>query len=425
MGEWICDRVGEAGAMGPITLFDKSFLQSISTDEAVWFDHFFMAVVCPIFYVETLADLAKEPSKRRTPEDIVRDIANKFPELGGGPCGSRIDLSTQNLLGNEVVMDGRVPRPGGRLVKAGVIFEATPEEQAFRRWHQGQFKEAERLAAAVWRKQLSELDMAAVAKEFRALGIDGKKVKSLDQARDMAQAVIKGTTNPQALLALCVLFLHIPANLHQQIYRAWEAAGRRSLDQFAPYAAYVLSIEIFFQIALAAHLIDSGRPSNRTDISYLFYLPFCMIFISSDHLHRRCAPLFLRSDQEFVWGVDLKQGLTLVNTHFLQLSEAEREKGIMSFAHAPPVGNAVADVWDRHMRDGYREETTTPRNRDPEKDAELLKRLKEFTKLPTLPPEEHRGEEEMMSIKRSVRRKRGNWWQVPKDLPDPANDDAD
>ncbi len=71
-------------------LFDKSFLQSISTDEAVWFDRFFMPVVCPIFYVETLAELAKEPSQRRQPEEVVRDIANKFPEMGGGPAKARI-----------------------------------------------------------------------------------------------------------------------------------------------------------------------------------------------------------------------------------------------------------------------------------------------------------------------------------------------
>jgi hypothetical protein len=37
--------------MGPIALFDKSFIQSLSVDESVWFDHFFMPVVCPIFFV--------------------------------------------------------------------------------------------------------------------------------------------------------------------------------------------------------------------------------------------------------------------------------------------------------------------------------------------------------------------------------------
>ena len=45
--------------MGPIALFDKSFLQSLSLDESVWFDHFFFVNVCPIFYGETLADLDK------------------------------------------------------------------------------------------------------------------------------------------------------------------------------------------------------------------------------------------------------------------------------------------------------------------------------------------------------------------------------
>jgi hypothetical protein len=88
-----------------------------------------------------------------------------------------------------------------------VIFEATPEEEAFRRRHRGEFQEIERIVAAVWRKQLSELDLTAVAKELRVLGIDGKSCKSLQQARDVAQAVIKGTTNPQALLALGALFL--------------------------------------------------------------------------------------------------------------------------------------------------------------------------------------------------------------------------
>jgi len=45
--------------MGPIVLFDKSFLQSLNIDEAVWFDHFFISNIPPIFFTETLADLKK------------------------------------------------------------------------------------------------------------------------------------------------------------------------------------------------------------------------------------------------------------------------------------------------------------------------------------------------------------------------------
>ena len=67
--------------MGPIALFDKSFLQSLSLDESVWFAHFFMPVVCPLFYVETLADLEKAVRAGRTPEQEVGIIARKFPEV--------------------------------------------------------------------------------------------------------------------------------------------------------------------------------------------------------------------------------------------------------------------------------------------------------------------------------------------------------
>lgn len=61
--------------MGPIALFDKSFIQSLLLDEAVFFDRFFLAVICPVFYVETLADLEKNIRKGRTPEQEVGIIA--------------------------------------------------------------------------------------------------------------------------------------------------------------------------------------------------------------------------------------------------------------------------------------------------------------------------------------------------------------
>ena len=67
--------------MGPTTLFDKSFLQSLSVDESVWFDHFFLTNVCPIFYVETLADLGKTNKRNKSSADEVRIIAEKFPDL--------------------------------------------------------------------------------------------------------------------------------------------------------------------------------------------------------------------------------------------------------------------------------------------------------------------------------------------------------
>ena len=45
--------------LGPILIFDKSFLQSLNVDEAVWLDNFFLTVITPLFFVETLADLER------------------------------------------------------------------------------------------------------------------------------------------------------------------------------------------------------------------------------------------------------------------------------------------------------------------------------------------------------------------------------
>lgn len=407
--------------MGPIALFDKSFLQSISTDESVWFDQFFMPIVCPVFYIETLGNLAKKATERGPPEVIVQDIAEKFPEWGGSPCCFHADLVMNDLVGNRVELRHQIPRPGGRPVKSGVLLDPTPEEEAFNRWHKGEFHEVERLAAAVWRASLEELDLAAIRREMQSLGFTPKACKTLQDAKAIADALVNGTDKPYARLALAMQFFHIPQELQTTIAQAWQNSGKRTLSEFAPYAAYALTVEIFFQVALGAGLIGVERPSNRTDIAYLFYLPFSMVFVSSDRLHRSCAPLFMRPGQEFVWGIDLKPALKAANDHFLRLPEVEREKGIRAFARSPPTGNLVADLWDRFMRKGYRDEQ--PIKLDPEKEAELVRRLTEFRERPLLSESElaqHDGYgAEMMSIARMVRKKRGSWWQLPKDMPVP------
>lgn len=298
--------------MGPITLFDKSFLQSLSADEALWFDHFSLPVVCPVFYIETLADLAKGAAKR-TAEEVVTDIARKFPEWSGSPCGFHIHLCVNNLFGAEVVMDSRIPRPGGRQVKSGTVFEHVSEEEAFQRWNKGKFLDVEKLAAAGWRAALAELDLKAVARELDALGIEKKKCRTLEEARDFALEIVNGKARPYARFALATLLFHIPRHFHSRLLERWRSEGEPTFDKFASYASFVMTVEVFFRVAMASSLIGTERASNRTDIAYLFYLPFCTLFVSSDDLHRRCAPFVLRSDQEFVWGIDLKPALKVVN----------------------------------------------------------------------------------------------------------------
>ena len=72
------------------------------------------------------------------------------------------------------------------------------------------------------------------------------------------------------------------------------------MPDFAPYAAHVLTVELFFYLALSAGLISGDRPSNKIDIAYLYYLPFCMVFVSNDNLHAKTVPLFTDENRIFV-----------------------------------------------------------------------------------------------------------------------------
>jgi hypothetical protein len=83
---------------------------------------------------------------------------------------------------------------------------------------------------------------------------------------------------------------------------------------------------------------------------------------------------------------------------------------ISAFADAPPPGNAFSEAWGRFMRKGIRDEA--PVKMDPEKEKRLVAKLKAFTEQATLSPEEA-NEDEMVSVVRKVRHKRGSWWQLP------------
>lgn len=411
--------------MGPIALFDKSFLQSLSVDESVWFDHFFYPNICPLFYVETLADLTKPASgSGRSSEDEVRIIADKTPVLSGAPCIHHRELCISNLMGRPVPMNGQIPMAGGRSVQApdgkiGVVFDEAPEAQAFARWQNGEFRELERRFALNWRAMLTTLDLPATAEKMRTLGIDSKGCKTVEDAYGIARELVQGKTKPFDQMALLFAFLEIPRELMHPILERWSGHQYRPLASYAPFAAHVLMVELFFQIALAAHLISTERASNRVDISYLCYLPFCMIFISADKLHRKCAGVFLRKNQEFIWGPDLKAELARQNIEFSAMPIEQREAGLMKLAPGP-IGasdHLLVSLWDKHTP-GWRrkEERAVPLT--PEAGQKLVKHLRQFTDSKTVAPPlgQENVEIEQMAIQRMVPKRKGNWWLLPKDL---------
>jgi hypothetical protein len=409
--------------MGPIALFDKSFLQSLNVDESVWFDQFFIANISPLFYIETLADLDKEMTRGRTAEQVVGDIASKTPELSGAPNVHHQYLLLGNLMGQPVSMSNRPLVAGGRPVesggKKGVNIDISPEAKAFSRWQNGEYQQLEREFAKLWRANLKSLTFESSAIYAEKLGIDISQCKNYNDAFRVATDIVTKSGKPYDLIEFIVTSLAIPRKYHQQLVRNYQTANFPPLSQFAPYAAHVIKVEIFFHICVSRGFISADRPSNKIDIAYLHYLPFCNVFISGDKLHRSTAPLFLTGNQKFVWAPDLKADLSKINDHFMELPDEVKDKGIMSFASKPPAeGNYLtAELWDI-MNPNWR---TLGKNMTPlseEANEKILKHVKGFTEAQTLPPEmmlDPTEEIDNLSIQRSIKKKRGSWYQIPKD----------
>ena len=205
--------------MGPITLFDKSFLQSLSLDEAVFFDHFFYSNICPIFFVETLADLDKVVREGRTPEQEVGMIADKTPEMHGNVNAFHGEICAADLLGYKIPMRGQIMLPRGRPVcygkQSGVVFEEAPEIRALRRWQEGRFREVEHAFARLWRGMLKLVEFDKLAQALRELGLRPSRCKTLRDAKNVADAMIIARNNPIDRIRLTFWLLGIPKTLQK------------------------------------------------------------------------------------------------------------------------------------------------------------------------------------------------------------------
>lgn len=212
--------------MGPITVFDKSALESLSVDESVWLDAFYSPITTPLFFVETLADLEKEVEKGRTPEQVVGNLAEKTP-TGANINVHHTTLSVGELRGATVEMR-RVPViPGGESVvsggRKGVVVKQPPEVAALHRWESGQFLEVEREFARAWRKALSGLDLDIIYREGRAIISRLGRPKDLAEAKAMAVSVLGKQGSRYTREALRAL--PVPEGLSHEIADRWKSAG--------------------------------------------------------------------------------------------------------------------------------------------------------------------------------------------------------
>ena len=370
--------------MSPTVVFDKSTLQSLKPDEVCWFGRFFVPVVTPIFFVETLADLNVEAKRGQTPEGIVSSLAYKTPDESTVATAHHNGLCIENLLGRAVSMDGRPCLSGGVPTDSGkgLLIKSQPEVEALARWQGRKFLEIERQHANDWRSTLASLDLAKIYKDFKGSTPDAARPRSLQEAKQMSRALLNRSDRSfNNLRAACLLF-DVPKHLLPHVVENWKSCGQPNLSTYAPYAAFVLHVDMFFHLALWGDLISPDRPSNKADMAYLYYLPFCNIFVSHDKLHAATVPLFLRPDQRFVSGVDFKADLAKLDAHYSLLPEETRAQGTMRFAPRPPLEGEflTSQLWDMFCPGWRARQDVNTEDMSPEQHEKILKMIKEKMK---------------------------------------------
>lgn len=412
--------------MGPVACFDKSFLQSLSIDESVWFDQYFTALITPLFFVETLADLEKQ-IEGRSPEAEVRRIAEKTPEMSGTPNVFHATLCNGELRGFPIAMKQRPilggAKPASHGGKQGLVFEVSPEAQAWERWRQGNFLDIERLYAKAWRKTLLA-PASPTGDDYLQRSLErAAECKNLSDVLRLARSVVDDTGASYERMKFVFEMIPVEAD-RDRIYAMHRAAGFPPLRKIAPYTAHVLDIEIFCRLALKKGLISAERPSNRVDIAYLNYLPFCQVFVSGDNLHRRTAPLFMNSSQMFVWGPDLKADLRRINELHLDTPAEVREKGILAFAAYPPKEGdfLTAKIWDQ-MNSRWRDPKKL--RLDPGKlqvhVREMMDGLRKSADAGNTKGPIDLDKADALIIDRRVTQKKGSWYQMPKGIAQPPS----
>jgi len=286
--------------MGPILLCDKSTIQGLSSVELNMLRRNYSLNIPPVLLMEILADLRKAENLT-VGQAEVRSLAKKLvPACSTVNVGFR-DIVVGEICGHRIPADGRPVLRGGKSVasggKTGMIFEQSPEDEALLRWQVGSFLDAEKILAGEWRRISQAIDLEATQRLLRNHYSRHTKLKTLTDAAALVDELLRSAPPRKSLswfLTDCEILLN---NLEEPLARIEKDSGF-SFETDLPYTSRCLRTALIFHFGLAFGLV-STRPTNRIDLEYLYYVPFCMVFSSGDSLHRDLVQ-FISKDQIFV-----------------------------------------------------------------------------------------------------------------------------
>jgi len=343
--------------MGPFLLVDKSFIESLSTEELDFLDKHYTMIITPVLVREICANLLKYPNDENLSKHKVSVMAKKAKQFDAKTVCEFDNICIADLLGAEVGLCPKIPRIGGREFTAedgskGVIFGESFEDKLLRRWADGHFTEDD-IAAAKYHYDKRSYNLESSGKQMADEFPRNAVYKTLSELSSSVDYNLSNYPGQWQIIESLMTILNLGPQEQQEVKLRWETERRPSFMDFSKYAFFCYRLGSMFWIGVTSGLIPTSKHEKAIiDYEYIYYLPFVHAFCSSDSFQRDFAAFFLRDDQGFIWGDDLKADLQAISSFNKNMTDDEKKYYAINFGHyPPPIPDSITNIlWQKHMR---------------------------------------------------------------------------
>jgi hypothetical protein len=341
----------------PILILDKSAFQALSAREHDMLARHFMHNVTPVLMSELLGDLTKRFGGGRDARVQVQHLAAK---VGAAHFNHNYrSACILTLLGAQVPMDGRILAENASRHGDSMFVDNSETSLKVIRWSHGVFEDTEQEFSEVWRAATRSISFDSLNKLLqRHLVIVPRPTQETDIV-PVADSLLT-TQRLQALWVDWILEQLGPAEeVAIAIRQRHDGRGFGSLRELSAFAYHCVRALLSLVVAVR-HKFLRWDPTHWIDTQYLYYMPFCMIFASDDHVHRLLAPQLLldavqyrNTRQSFVSAQDLKRGLRELCDLSDGLAPDQRIRRDYALGSYPPAygSGLVNRLWRQHCGD--------------------------------------------------------------------------
>lgn len=359
--------------MGPILILDKSTFQSLNHQEIALLTRYFTINITQVLIIEIIADLKKGTESNLNEDEVVKIAKKAHPKDTAFNHYFREILVQDLLFGNvdlkwaKVFVDAIPVKDNDG--KIGYQVRTSAEDKAFNKWKKGEFDFSDEFLAKRWRELTGEIDLNELISNLKTNKFFEKKLRSLDEASEYLNSFLSDTdTDGDELLKILINDFSIEPEYATQIFYRWESNNFKRLKDFSRFGIFCLKTVTLFYLALVNELITK-RPTNRVDLEYIFYLPFCNVFVSDDRFHRRIVPKVLLGYNDFIRGQELKEDLNRIADYIQQNKDQD-------YLRKPPKfsNSIVYNLWEKYTSKSANHDDLLSKMSDAEKE-ELLKKI--------------------------------------------------